>query len=165
MSQDISKFVRHCKKCHQMRDAKAQKTKVPLKIWKTPTHRNMRIHMDLVGPLTPSRGYKYILTITDAFTRYTELVAIPDKKTTTVAKELLDQWILRHGFYEQVISDHGGEFVSEVMDELNKILRLRHHVISPYSPHINGQVERVHQTMGDYLNAYCDNARAEWPDF
>ena len=73
-----------------MRDAKAQKTKVPLKIWKTPTHRNMRIHMDLVGPLTPSCGYKYILTITDAFTRYTELVAIPDKKTTTVAKELLD---------------------------------------------------------------------------
>ena len=64
--------------------------------------------MDLVGPLTPSRGYKYILTITDAFTRYTELVAIPDKETTTVAKELLDQWILRHGFYEQVISDHGG---------------------------------------------------------
>ena len=47
----------------------------------------MRVHMDLMGPLTPSRGYKYILTITDAFTRYTELVAIPDQKTTTVAKE------------------------------------------------------------------------------
>ena len=165
MSQDISKFVRHCKVCHQMKDAKAQKNKVPLKLWKTPTHRNMRIHMDLVGPLTPSRGYKYILTITDAFTRYTELVAIPDKETTTVAKELLDQWILRHGFYEQVISDNGGEFVSNVMDELNKLLRLKHHVISPYSPHINGQVERVHKTMGDYLKEYCDNAPAEWTDF
>ena len=106
-----------------------------------------------------------ILTIMDAFTRYTELVAIPDKKTTTVAKELLDQWILRHGFYEQVISDHGGEFVSDVMDKLNKLLRLRHHVISPYSPHINGQVERIHQTMGDYLKTYCNNAPAEWTDF
>ena len=84
-----------------MKDAKAQKTKVPLKIWKTPTHRNMRIHMDLLGPLTPSPRYKFILTITDAFTRYTELVPIPDKKITTVAKELLDQWILRHGFYRQ----------------------------------------------------------------
>ena len=121
--------------------------------------------MDLVGPLTPSRGYKYILTITDAFTRYTELIAIPDKKTTTIAKELLDQWILRHGFYKQVVSDHGGEFVSEVMDELNRLLRLKHHVISPYSPHVNGQVERVHQTMGNYLKKYCDNAPAEWTDF
>ena len=114
MSQDISKFVRHPKKCHKMRDAKTQKTKVPLKIWKTPTHRNMKIRMDLVDPLTPSREHKYILTIMDAFTRYTELVAIPDKKSTTVTKELLDQWILRHGFYERVIS--------------------------PISPHINGQV-------------------------
>ena len=51
------------------------------------------------------------------------------------------------------------------MDELNKLLRLRHHVISPYSPHINGQVERIHQTMGDYLKTYCDNAPAEWTDF
>ena len=51
------------------------------------------------------------------------------------------------------------------MDELNKILRTRHHVISPYSPHINGQVERVHKTMGEYLQTYCDNAPAEWTDF
>ena len=68
--------------------------------------------MDVVGPLTPSRGQKYILTITDAFTRYTELVAMPDKETITVAKALLDQWILRHGFYEQVISDHAFIFHS-----------------------------------------------------
>ena len=120
--------------------------------------------MDLVGPLTPSQGCKYILTITDAFTRYTELVAIPDKETITVAKALLDQWILRHGFYEQVVSDHGGEFVSEVMDNLNKILKMRH-VISPYSPHTNGQVERVHKTMGTYLKTCCENAPADWTDF
>ena len=162
---DITEFVRHCKKCHQLNDPNAVNNKVPLKVWKTPTHRNMRIHMDLVGPLTPSRGQKYILTITDAFTRYTELVAIPDKETITVAKALLDQWILRHGFYEQVVSDHGGEFVSEVMDDLNKILRTRHHVISPYSPHVNGQVERVHSIMGKYLKTYCENTPAEWTDF
>ena len=53
MTQDISKFIRHCKKCHQQKDAKAKMGKAPLRPWKTPTHRNMRIHMDLVGPLTP----------------------------------------------------------------------------------------------------------------
>ena len=52
-------------KCGTLRH---KKSKVPLMFWKTPNHRNMRIHMDLVGPLTPSHGYKYILTITDAFT-------------------------------------------------------------------------------------------------
>mgnify|MGYP002051063328 CR=1 FL=1 len=139
--------------------------KAPLRPWKTPTHRNMRIHMDLVGPLTPSRGYKYILTITDAFTQYSELVPIPDKETITVAKALLDEWILRHGFYEQVVSNNGKEFVSNVMKELNEILKRRHHVISPYSPHVNGQVERVQQTMGKYLKTYCKNAPDKWTDF
>ena len=33
---------------------------------------------------------------------WTELIPIPNKKTFTVAKALLDKWILRHGFYEQV---------------------------------------------------------------
>ena len=88
----------------------------------------MRIHITLVGPLTPSRGYTHILTITDAFTQYTELVAIPNKKSSTVAKALLDEWILRHGFYKQVVIDHGGEFVSDVMRELNEILKTRHHI-------------------------------------
>ena len=59
--------------------------------------------------------------------------------------------MLRHGFYEQVVSDHGGEFISDVMKELNAKLKTRHHVISPYSPHVNGQVERVHKSMGTYL--------------
>ena len=100
-SQDMGEFIQRCKKYHQLKDPKADKNKVPIKIWKTPTHGNMRVHMDVVGPLTPSRGRKYILTITGAFTRYTELIAMPDKETITVAKALLDQWILRHGFYEQ----------------------------------------------------------------
>ena len=165
MIQDIGRFVRQCKKCHQQKDAKANNNKAPLRVWKTPTHRNMRIHMDLVGPLTPSQGCTHILTITDAFTRYTELIPIPNKQTITVAKALLDEWILRHGFYEQVISDHGGEFVSDVMIELNEILKMRHHVISPYSPHVNGQIERVHRTMGSYLKTYCDNTPTEWTDF
>ena len=65
----------------------------------------------LVRPFNTQPKIQIHPSITDAFTWYTDLVPIPDKKTTTVAKELLDQWILRHGFYEQVISDHGGEFV------------------------------------------------------
>merc|ERR1712086_143647 len=63
------------------------------------------IHMELVGPITPSQGYTHILTITDAFTQYTELIPISNKQTTTAAKALLDEWMLRHGFYEQVVSD------------------------------------------------------------
>ena len=125
----------------------------------------MRIHVDLIGPLTPSRGCTQLLTITDAFTHHTELVAIPNRYPITIAKALLDNWILRHGFYQQVVSDHGGKFLSDIMDELNEILKIRHHVIGPYNPHINGHIERVHKTMDNYLQTYCENASEEWTDF
>jgi hypothetical protein len=121
--------------------------------------------VDLVGPLKSSEGFNHILTITDAFTQYTELVPIINKQSITVAEALFDEWICRHGFFEQVVSDRGGEFVSEVMKELNTLMKTKHHIISPYSPHINGQIERVHRSMGVYLKNYCENATTEWVKF
>jgi hypothetical protein len=42
--------------------------------------------MDLFGPLkTMFSGKKFILCITDAFSKYVELVVIPDKSAPTVA--------------------------------------------------------------------------------
>ena len=47
---------------------------------------NQRIHMDLFGPCkTSDAGNKYVLTMTDAFTKYAEIVAIPNKEAVTVA--------------------------------------------------------------------------------
>ena len=51
------------------------------------------------------------------------------------------------------------------MKELNTIMVTKHHIISPYSPHINGQIERVHRSMGVYLRNYCENATTEWVKF
>ena len=42
---------------------------------------NQKIYMDLFGPLRTSQsGQKYIMVVTDAFTKYVELIAIPDKR-------------------------------------------------------------------------------------
>ena len=50
---------------------------------------NQRIHMDLFGPLKTSQsGKKYIMVVTDAFTKYVELIAIPDKQAETIASAL-----------------------------------------------------------------------------
>jgi hypothetical protein len=45
---------------------------------------NQRVHVDLFGPLKTSENRnKFILCITDAFTKYAEVIAIPDKQATT----------------------------------------------------------------------------------
>ena len=86
-----------CKICHQKDDPKAHKDKAPLHPWSTQTHRNQRIHMELVGKSKSDDGLHYILTITDASTWLIELVPIRDKESLTVAEALFDNWICRHG--------------------------------------------------------------------
>ena len=77
MAQDIEGHIKLCKICHQQDNRDNSKNKVPLRPWRPPTARNQRIHFDLVGPLKSSTSkYKHILSITDAFSRWIELVPI-----------------------------------------------------------------------------------------
>jgi hypothetical protein len=54
--------------------------------------------MDLLRPLkTSDMGNKYILAITDLFTKYAKICAIPNKEAETVADILFTIWICRYG--------------------------------------------------------------------
>ena len=56
------------------------------------------------------RGKKYILCITDAFTKYVELVAIDNKEAATVAEAIFEKWFCRYGIPMEIITDGGKEF-------------------------------------------------------
>ena len=57
---------------------------------------NQRIHMDLLGPCKIlDAGYKYVLTMTNAFTKYAKIAAIPNKEAVTVADAVFAKWICR----------------------------------------------------------------------
>jgi hypothetical protein len=80
----------------------------------------------LFGPLkTMPSGKKFILCITDAFLKYAELVAIPDKSASTVASALFSRWLCRHGLPLEIISDNGKEFCNEIVDTLLKLMRIK----------------------------------------
>lgn len=67
-----------------------------------------------IGPLpeTP-RGYKYIVTATDYFSKWPEAAPLPDKSAIGVANFLF-KLFCHHGWPEVIISDQGREFVNEV---------------------------------------------------
>jgi hypothetical protein len=67
---------------------------------------NQRIHADLFGPLkTTDSSKKYILAMTDACTKYVELVALPDKEALTVTTAIFSKWICRYGLPLELITD------------------------------------------------------------
>ncbi len=60
------------------------------------------------GALTTSeKNKKYILCMTDAFSKYVELVAIPNKEADTVADAIFAHWICRYGIPVKLITDQG----------------------------------------------------------
>lgn len=52
-----------------------------------------RLAMDILGPLplTP-RGNKFVLVVTDYFTKWTESYVIPNQEGTTVAEKLVSEY-------------------------------------------------------------------------
>ena len=72
------------------------------------------VGMDLIGPLRETaRGNKYILTITDLFTKWVIAEPLQSKQSTEVAAALVSK-LYTFGMVRKIISDRGREFVNEV---------------------------------------------------
>ena len=57
------------------------------------------------------------MVVTDTFTKYVELIAIPDKKAETVAMALFTKWLCRYQLPNEIVSDSEKEFCNEIVDK------------------------------------------------
>ena len=147
ISYDIDNFLHKCDRCQELAGRKPISS--PLHPLPTVGEPNARVHMVLFGPLRvrPANGRKYILVITDAFTKYTELVALEDKRAETVAKAFFEAWVCRHGVPTSIVFDRGKEFLNETMKNLCEMLGVDHSPTSSYHPQSNAQAETYNKTM------------------
>ena len=162
MEGQIETHIKSCDKCQKTSKEKRGSTTfiTPLPQCNEP---NQRVHMDLFGPLkTTSSGKKYILCITDAFSKYAELVAIPDKEATTVASALFSRWLCRHGLPLEIVSDNGTEFCNQVIEKLLSHLNIQKTTTTPYHPQSNAQVEVCNKTIAKYLKTKVSTNTLDW---
>lgn len=162
---DVKAYLANCERCQKRQtNPKIPTAQLqPLPLLSDP---NQRVHADLFGPLrTSDRGKKFILVMTDAFTRYVELVAIENKETETVAQAIFVHWICRYGVPLEIVTDQGKEFVSHVCQELWKKLDLVHNTTTPRHPQANAQAEVVNRTIIRYLSSFVDDSTLDWETF
>ena len=127
--------------------------KAPLNVFKVPTRRFHHINVDLVGPLPQSRGYTYLFTIVDRFTRWPEAIPLSDTSTETCARALIQHWISRFGMPSEISSDRGSQFTSKLWSITAQLLGTKHSRTTAYHPQANGLVERFHRHMKSALRA------------
>jgi len=70
--------------------------------------------------MTP-RGNSWILVLTDHFTRWADALAIPDASAPTVARVLDQQVFCYFGLPEQLHSNQGSQFHSQLMSDLCRL--------------------------------------------
>ena len=155
----------HIAKCDPCRKAKPYRREVkpPLRPLPAALMPNSRLHCDLYGPLSTSeKGKKYVLVMTDAFTKYVELAAIKDKTAEEVVGAIMDYWITRYSTPREIVTDNGREFVNKVSKELFRRLQILHRQTTPYHPQCNAQAEQFNKTMTRYLRACLDPPYLDW---
>ncbi|KMQ82556.1 pol polyprotein [Lasius niger] len=112
------------------------------------------VHLDLVGPLPPSKGKSYCLTMIDRYTRWPEAIPIEDIKAETVAQAFYDCWITRFGVPSRVTTDQGRQFESSLFRSLSRLLGIKRIRSSPYHPQANGLIEEFHRPLKTVIKAH-----------
>lgn len=163
MSTHIKRYCRTCDGC-VARKTRKRKHKAPLKTFPMGTSFD-RISIDIMGPLTKTKkGNKYVVVVTDHFTKWTEAYATRNQEAATVAQPLVKYWVAHHGPPRSLHSDQGSQFESDLFQRMCRMLDIDKTRTTGYHPEGNGQVERYNRTLGAMLAIYCEENYREWDE-
>lgn len=113
-------------------------------------------HIDHYGPLEKTgKGHKYILSIIDAFTKFSRLY--PCKSTTSAeAVKHLKEHFRCYSKPHRLISDRGSSFTSDEFKNFMEEESIKHVLIAVGTPRANGQIERLHRVITPMLAKLSD---------
>ena len=115
-----------------------------------------------MGPLpTSTQGNKYILVITDFFTKWVEAFPLKDT-TTTLANVMLNKVVCWYGVPTYIHGDQGANLCSAVVKSLCQLLGITTTRTSAYLSEGNGQVERSNQTIEAILAKTVEIDQHNW---
>ena len=118
---------------------------------------------DYLGPFpVTAQGNRYILLLTDHFSKFVEIIPVPDMTAEVCASKILNEYISRWGCPLSIHSDQGRTYESKVFKELCRMLEISKTRTSVRNPKGNGQSERFNRTLLRMIKAYLCDEQEEW---
>ena len=155
MSKEILNYCKSCDLCVS-RKTSQKSNKAPLGQYLVGEPME-RVALDVLGPLPVSnKGNKYILVMSDCFTKWTEAIAIPDQESRTIITTFINEIVCRFGTPLQIHSDQGRNFESKAFKDMCEFLHIDKTRTSSMRPQANGSVERFNRTLATMLTMFCE---------
>ncbi|GFU15630.1 hypothetical protein TNCV_3615491 [Trichonephila clavipes] len=151
ISSDVAKWARHCLACQNSKIHRP--TRSPLSSFQEPSQRFDHVHLDLIGPLPPSNGYTYCLTMIDRFSKWHKR-PLKDITAETVAEAFFSSWVSRFGTPAILTTDRGRQFESSLFKALSKLLGVQKCRTTGYHPQANGMIEELHRPLKSAIKCH-----------
>ena len=124
-----------------------------------------RIATDILGKLpVTDKGDRYILVVSDYFTKWTEAFPMPNTEARTVVEIIVKEVVSRFGVSSIIHSDQGRQYESQFFSEMCKVLYIKKTKTKPYHPQSDGMVERLNKTLVRMLKSYINNHQSDWDE-
>ncbi|WZZ59938.1 uncharacterized protein LOC106384627 [Brassica napus] len=165
MIKDCEKFARKCEKCQRHAPTIHQPAEVLSSI--SSPYPFMRWSMDIVGPLHDSKQKRFLLVLTDFFSKRVEADSYASIKDVQVENFVWKNNITRHGVPYEIVTENGSQFISTRFEAFCEKWKIRLTKSTPRYPQCNGQADTINKTVLDGLKKHLEakkGRRAEEPE-
>ena len=154
VGKDCRAWTRACTPCQ--RSKVTRHVNASFGSFNLPSARLSHVHIDLVGPLPVSSGFRYCLTAIDRYTRWPEAVPLSDITAEAVAKAFVSVWFARFSCPQQITTDQGRQFEARLFKTLATITGCSLTRTTAWHPASNGMIKRLHRQLKATLICNAD---------
>jgi len=159
---DAIKYAQRCKACQIHTDFIYQSSELlhpivgswPFEAW----------GIDVMGPIDPSsmKGHRFILAITDYFSKWAETIPLIKVKTSNVVNFIKHHVIHWFGVPRWIIHDNGPQFASQVFHRFCSKYQIQNVTSTAYNPAANGLVEAFNKIIIKLLKKFVSSNKWDW---
>jgi hypothetical protein len=164
MHKEVEETVRHCAVCAKNRVTERKRTSF-LKLFPESGPLEF-VAMDMLGPLPKTEhGNRFLLVISDRFSKLTRTVPLRTITALGVAKAFCYAWVFSYGTPRYLLTDNGTQFNAKFFLSFCRELGISKIFTTAYHPQTNGQVERFNRTSINSLRGYVERRQTDWDEY